>query len=77
MLLARENLSGGRLEIVFTTEEAVSWTEVIKPLNGARSIFCPRISTFSGNTIESVSCGVPMIPSSNLIWIENRIDSEE
>lgn len=39
LLLGIGILSGGRLEMVFTTDEAVSWTEVIKPLNGVRSIF--------------------------------------
>ncbi len=48
------NLSGGWLEMVFATDEAVSWTEVKKPLSGERSIFCPRNSKFSGKTIESV-----------------------
>ncbi|KAI7999878.1 hypothetical protein LOK49_LG09G00238 [Camellia lanceoleosa] len=67
LLLGIENFSGGWLEIVFATEEAVSWTEVIKPLKGVRSIFCPRNSTFSGNTMESVNWGVPTMPSSNLI----------
>lgn len=72
LLLGIGILSGGRLEMVFTTDEAVSWTEVIKPLNGVRSIFWPRNSTFSGTTIESVSWGVPMMPSSNLIWKEQK-----
>jgi hypothetical protein len=62
-----ENFTGGWLEMVFATDEAVSSTEVIKPLKGVRSIFCPRNSTFSGITIESVNWGVPIIPSSNLI----------
>lgn len=45
----------------------MSWTEVSRPLKGDRSIFCPRSSTFSGSSMESVSCGVPITPSSNLI----------
>lgn len=49
------NLIGGWLEMVFATEEAVSCTEVNKPLKGDRSMFCPKSSTFSGNTIESVN----------------------
>lgn len=49
------NLIGGWLEMVFATEDAVSWTEVNKPLKGDRSTFCPKSSTFSGNTIESVN----------------------
>lgn len=67
LLFGIENFNGGWLEIVLATEEAVSWTEVIKPLKGVKSIFCPRNSTFSGNSMESVSCGVPMMPSWNLI----------
>lgn len=39
LLFEMENLSGGWLDIFFATDEAVSWTEVIKPLKGARSIF--------------------------------------
>lgn len=62
-----ENFNGGWLEIVLAKDEAVSCTEVSRPLNGERSIFCPRNSTFSGSSIESVSCGVPITPSSNLI----------
>lgn len=50
-----ENLIGGWLEMVFATDDAVSCTDVIKPLKGVRSIFCPRNSTFSGNTMESVN----------------------
>ena len=73
LLLVIENLSGGWLEMVFTTDEAVSWTEVINPLKGVRSIFCPKNSTFSGTTIESVSWGVPIMPSSNLICNQNRL----
>lgn len=42
--------------------------DVITPLRGEKSMFCPRNSTLSGKTIESVNCGVPMMPSSNLIW---------
>ena len=67
LLLEIENFSGGWLEMVFATDEAVSWTEVIMPLRGVRSIFCPRNSTFSGNTMESVNLGVLIMPSSNLI----------
>lgn len=67
LLFEIENFNGGWLEMVLATEEAVSWTEVIKPLKGVKSIFCPRNSTFSGKTMESVSCGVPIMPSSNLI----------
>ena len=70
LLFDKENFNGGWLEMVFATDEAVSWTELIKPLKGVRSIFCPRNSTFSGTTMESVNWGVPMIPSWNLIWIE-------
>ena len=70
LLFEKENFNGGWREMVFTTDEAVSWTELIKPLKGVKSIFCPRNSTFSGITMESVNWGVPMIPSSNLIWIE-------
>lgn len=75
-LLEMENLRGGRLEMVFTTDEAVSWTELSKPLKGASSIFCPRNSTFSGITSESVSCGVPITPSSNLIWNNKVIETK-
>ena len=49
------NLMGGWLEMVFATEEAVSCTEVNKPLKGDRSTLCPNSSTFSGNTMESVN----------------------
>lgn len=66
-LFGIENFNGGWLEMVFATDEAVSCTEEIMPLKGVRSIFCPRNSTFSGNSIESVSFGVPIMPSSNLI----------
>ncbi|KAL6333856.1 hypothetical protein AAG906_031154 [Vitis piasezkii] len=52
LLFEIENFNGGWLEIILATEEVVSWTEVIKPLNGFKSIFCPRKSTFSGNTME-------------------------
>lgn len=65
-----ENFNGGCLEMVLTTDEVVSWIEVNSPLKGSRSIFCPRHSTFSGISIESVSWGVPITPSSNLIWIK-------
>lgn len=41
--------------MVFATDEAVSWIEESMPLNGERSIFCPKNSTFSGNTSESVT----------------------
>lgn len=67
-----ENLIGGWLEIVFATDEAVFSMEDMMPWNGVRSIFCPKNSTFSGITSESVSWGVPMTPSSNLIW-KNRL----
>ena len=69
LLFEIENFNGGWLEIILATEEVVSWTEVIKPLKGDKSIFCPRNSTFFGNTMESVNW-VPIMPSSNLIWIE-------
>lgn len=70
LLFDNENFNGGWLEIVFATEEAVSCTEVSKPLTGVRSNLCPRNSTFSGKTMESVSWGVPIMPSWNLIYIE-------
>lgn len=54
-LPAMENFNGGWLEMVLATEEAVSCTEVNTPFKGVRSIFCPRNSTFSGNSIESVN----------------------
>lgn len=66
------NFQGGWLEMVFATCEAVSSTDVINPLKGERSIFCPKISMLSGISIESVSCGVPMIPSSNLIYTHEK-----
>lgn len=72
LLLEIENFKGGWLEMVFATDEAVSWTEESMPLNGERSIFCPKNSTFSGNTSESVTWGVPMTPSSNLIWTKKE-----
>lgn len=53
--LEMENFNGGWLDIVLATDEAVSCTEVSRPLNGERSIFCPRNSTFSGTSMESVS----------------------
>lgn len=65
--LGMENLNGGWLEMVLATEEAVSSTEVINLLKGVRSMFCPRNSTCSGNTMESVNWGVPIMPSSILI----------
>jgi len=37
--LGRENFNGGWFEMVLATEEAVSWTDVSKPLMGLRSIF--------------------------------------
>lgn len=63
-----ENFNGGWLEMVLANDEAVSWTEESMPLKGERSIFCPKNSIFSGKTSESVTWGVPIIPSSNLIW---------
>ena len=77
LLFEKENFNGGWLEMVFATDEVVSWTELSKPLKGVRSIFCPRISTFSGITKESVNWGVPiMIHFSNLIWIEREKKKE-
>lgn len=54
--------------MVFATEEAAFSIEENIPFNGVRSMLCPRNSNFSGSTIESVNCGVPIMPSSNLIW---------
>jgi len=64
------NFSGGWLEIVLATDEAVFCSELIKLWNGERSIFCPKNSTLSGRTKLSVSWGVPIMPSTNLICME-------
>ncbi|CAL9748980.1 unnamed protein product, partial [Musa acuminata subsp. burmannicoides] len=49
--------SGGCPEMVLTTDDAAFWMELMTPLNGERSTFCPRNSTLSGTTMSSVSCG--------------------
>ena len=44
LLFDIENFNGGWLEIVLATEEAVSWTDVIKPLKGVKvDVFVPGI----------------------------------
>lgn len=53
--------------MVLATEDAAFSIDENMPFNGVRSIFCPNNSNFSGSTIESVNCGVPIMPSSNLI----------
>ncbi|KAJ8428038.1 hypothetical protein Cgig2_027644 [Carnegiea gigantea] len=67
---SRLNFKGGWLEIVLATDEAVFCTELLKLWNGERSIFCPKNSTLSGRTKLSVSWGVPIMPSTNLICME-------
>ena len=53
--------------MVFATEDAAFSIDVNMPFSGLRSMFCPNNSNFSGSTMESVNCGVPTMPSSNLI----------
>lgn len=53
--------------MVFANEDAAFSIEENMPFSGPRSMFCPNNSNFSGSTMESVSCGVPIMPSSNLI----------
>lgn len=70
-LFEMEAINVGRLEMLLATEEVVSSIELIMPLEGLQSIFCPRISTFSCITIESISCGVLIIPSSSRCVVKN------
>lgn len=61
------NFNGGWPDMVLATDIATCWRGRNRPRIGVKSTFWPMMSTSEGTSMESVSFGVPMTPSSNLI----------